>query len=114
MQRKTFMGVLAAQNSEDGRYSVSYLILTSPDVQNGQVNILIHRITGKPAWAGTTTTITRNIASFFIRTTGRVGIVPMELEGELTAKGKVLITKAFSAGKVLEMREPRRLDIAPI
>lgn len=114
MQRKTFMGVLASKNSEDGHYSVSHLILTSPDAHVDKANILIHRVTGKLAWAGTITFITKNKAEFMIRTAGRLGVVPMELDGALDAQGNISIAKAISTGKVLKKRHPRRLDITPI
>lgn len=104
--RKTMLGVLATKNSEDGRYSVSGLILTSPGAQKGQVNILIHRATGAPLWAGSTTSVDAKQVKFKIQTVGSLGVVPMEMEGAFTASGKFTVSKAVSATKVSEKKHP--------
>lgn len=111
MNQKNLLGVLATKNNEEGKYSVSYLILTSPAIKVGQVNILIHRISGVQAWAGTTSDVSSDMVKFKLRTATRIGIVPMELEGIIYADGSVNFVKAVSAGKVLEKRHPILLDI---
>lgn len=110
MKRKNLLGVLAPKNSEDGRYSVSYLILSSPDAANSKVNILIHRVTGEQAWAGTSIPVSGTQVNFTLSTAARLGIVPLELKGTITQQGKITITKAISAGKVLEKKRPVRID----
>jgi len=110
MKRKNLLGVLAPKNSEDGRYSVSYLILSSIDAVNSKVNILIHRITGEQAWAGTIIPAGGTQVNFTLSTAARLGIVPLELKGTITPQGRVTITKAISAGKVLEKKRPVRID----
>jgi len=105
-RRKTFMGIVAAKHSEHGRYSASYVILTSPDANGGKANIFINRITGEPAWAGSTTSITVEQARFTIRTVGWLGTVPMELEGIIMANGEVRITNATSTTRISEKRQP--------
>lgn len=105
-RRKTLMGIVAAKHSEDGRYSPSYLILTAPHAGGGKAYILINRITGEPAWAGSTTSIEADYAKFAIRTVGRIGIVPMELEGTITTNGIVKVTVGSTATRVSEKRHP--------
>jgi hypothetical protein len=113
-QRKTFLGIVATKNSENGRYSASYLIFTAPHIGKAKAEILIYRITGEPAWAGTTTSITANQAKFTIRTVGRIGIVPMEIDGVVNANGEIKITAALIANRVTEKRHPKRLDSCQI
>lgn len=113
--RKTLLGIIAAKHNEDGHYSASYLILTKPRTKEAKIDILITRITGEPAWAGTTTSIIANQVKFAIRTVGRIGIAPLKLEGFMRANGKVSITSAISGTHVSETRHPLRLpDIETI
>ena len=104
--RKTLLGVLAIKNSEDGRYSVSGLILSSPGAQKGQINILINRINGAPLWAGSTTVVDAKQVKFKIQTVGSLGVVPMEMEGVFSANGKLTVTNAISGTKVSEKKHP--------
>jgi hypothetical protein len=109
-QRKTLLGLVAAKNSEDGRYSVAYLILTGPDSATGMVNIFINRITGAAAWAGTLSPMTSNQFGFKIQTVNRVGIVPIELDGVIDSNGKIDISRAVSGIRVIEKRYPKQVD----
>ena len=113
-QRKTFLGIVAAKHSEDNRYSASYLIFTSPHSEEARIDILISRITGEICWAGTTTSITARQAKFLIKTAGRLGIMPLELEGYVRANGEISITNGSVASRVNEKRCPEKLNIAPI
>jgi hypothetical protein len=113
-KRKTFLGIVAAKHNEDGHYSVSYLILSMPQAGGDKVDILINRITGEPAWSGTTTTLSANQAKFLIRTVGTIGIVPMEIEASINVKGNIIIDSAITANRVIIKQSPQRLDIAPI
>lgn len=105
-KQKTLMGLLTNQNSEDGRYSVSSLILSSPNEQMGYTDLFIYRVTGRPAWAGTAKPVAGDQVDFEIRTPESVGIVPLELAGTLYNDGSVAIHHAVSAGRVLQKREP--------
>jgi len=104
--RKAMLGVLAAKNSEDGRYSTTHFIISSPGTLRGKVNILVYRITGTPAWAGGTTSVDANQAKFKLQTVGSLGVVPMEMEGVLSVSGKLTVTKAVSATRVTEKKHP--------
>ena len=111
--RKNLLAIVASKSSEDNRYSASYLVLTSP-AEESKVNILINRITGEPAWAGTTIDPINNQARFSVRTVGSVGIVPMELECIVYANGKIDILTAAISTIVSERRVPNLLEIAPV
>lgn len=104
--RKAMLGVLAAKNTEDGRYSTTHLILSSPGTPRGKVNILVYRITGTPAWAGGTTSVDDNQAKFKLQTVGSLGVVPMEMEGVLSVSGNLIVTSAVSATRVTEKKHP--------
>ncbi|MFC2042035.1 hypothetical protein ACFLTV_00865 [Chloroflexota bacterium] len=75
-------------------------------MQKGRINILIYRITGTPAWAGVTTSIDADQANFKLQTVGRIGIVPMEMEGVFLRSGEIRITRAISATRVTEKQHP--------
>lgn len=112
--RKTLMGIVAAKHSEDGRYSASFLIFTAPNANEAHVDITVTRITGEVAWTGVMTSISADQANLVIRTVGRIGIVPMELEGTINSKGEIKITNALTGDRVSDKRRPLRLDIAAI
>jgi hypothetical protein len=104
--KKAMVGVLAAKNSEDGRYSATHLILSSPGTPRGKVNILVYSITGTPAWAGETISVDVNQAKFELKTVETIGVVPMQMEVVLSAKGKLTVTKALSVTRVSEKKHP--------
>lgn len=103
-KQKTIFGLLALKNSEDGRYSVSSVILTAPDVRGERVTFGIYRVTGRLAWAGTTTTAPTDQVEFEIRTPETVGIVPLEMAGTLYDSGQTEVHRAVSAGRALQKR----------
>jgi hypothetical protein len=110
-QRKSVAGLLASKNPESGRYSVAFLLFTAPGEGKDQVDVLIHRSTGEQAWAGAITSGGQGKASFAIHTAGRLGIVPIEVEGVLSGHGKLELTRAVSAPRVIEKLQPLPLEI---
>lgn len=106
--RKTLLGVVAAKNQQDGRYSVSCLVLTAPT--SGSIVVHIRRIGGQPAWAGIASRVSDHEAKFFISTAGRIGIVPMEIEAHLHADGTLALPIAVSGLRVIESRHPVKLN----
>lgn len=103
---KAMLGVLASKNSEDGRYSATHFILSSPGKTRGNANILVYRIIGKVAWAGEVTSIEANQAKFKLHTAGSLGVIPLEMEGILLPEGKLNVIKAISASRVAQKQHP--------
>ncbi len=111
-KRKTVVGLLAVKNTEDGRYSVAFLLFSAPRPDDKQVAFLVHRTTGEQAWAGVIEPGATGEAKFALHTAGRLGIVPIEVEG-VWRKGKLETTKAISASKVTEKQEALRIEAPP-
>lgn len=103
-ERKLILGLVASRSHGSGPFSVAYFIFSTPDPATGGANIAVHRITGRAAWAGPITKLADDRADFTLRTVGRVGTVPLEIEGSLRPGGALVVTRAVSAGRVLEKR----------
>lgn len=111
-KQKSVAGLLASRNPETGHYSVAFLLLTAPG-EGDRVDVLFHRSTGEQAWAGVLTSGGRDAGSFAIHTAGRLGIVPIELEGVWSGHGKLELTRAISAPRVIDKLKPLPLE-APL
>jgi hypothetical protein len=109
LRRKTLFGLLASKNSEDGRYSVSYLLLSAPETDKAKVNLLLPRVTGELAWAGAAEANPSGVAKFALHAAGSLGIVPIEVEGTIYADGRIAFGRALTSGRVLKHRQPERM-----
>lgn len=111
-KRKSVVGLLASRNPEKGSYSVGFLLLAAPAQGRDHVDFLIHRSTGEPAWAGAITFDAGGEARFAIHTAGRIGIVPVEMEGIWAGNGRLELTRAVSALRVTEKMQPIPLEMS--
>lgn len=111
-KRKSVVGLLASRNPEKGSYSVGFLLLASPAQGRDHADFLIHRSTGDQAWAGVITSGGQGEATFAIHTAGRIGIVPIEMEGIWAGNGKLELTRAVSALRVTEKMQPIPLEMS--
>jgi hypothetical protein len=109
-ERKTVAGLLASRNDEDGRYSVAYLLFSTPSAKGEGVDLLITRSTGEPAWAGTLESGPDGVLRFAIHTVGRIGIVAIELAGTWSGEGRIRLSRAVSATRVIEKRTPLPME----
>jgi hypothetical protein len=109
-KQKSVAALLASKNTEDGRYSVAFLFFSSPGRGGKHVDLLGHRTTGEQAWAGTIEQGEKGGLRFTLRTVGRLGIVPIELEGVWRRGGKMETTKALSASRVTEKQPAAPID----
>ncbi|MGH9875744.1 MAG: HEAT repeat domain-containing protein [Pyrinomonadaceae bacterium] len=103
-ERKTIAGVVALRNETNGLYSVSLLLLTSPDPKTRGINLLLHQTKGQLAY-GARVRVREDAAEFSIRALPRPGAIPVQVEGIFQA-GKVEITSALSAMFVQSRRQP--------
>jgi hypothetical protein len=108
-KRKTLLGIIATKKSTDGTYHSTYLILTSPNREKTNFNILITRINGESAWAGTAISESNKQAVFSLKTVGKTGITPMEAQGTIYSNGKIEISAAITALNVIEKKHPEPL-----
>ena len=110
-KQKSVIAMLASKNTEDGRYSVAFLFFASPGRGGKQVDLLGHRITGEQAWAGRIEANEKGGGvSFTLRTAGRLGIVPIEIDGVWRKGGKIETARALSATRVTEKRMATPVD----
>ncbi|HEX6160607.1 MAG TPA: HEAT repeat domain-containing protein [Thermoanaerobaculia bacterium] len=109
-KQKSVVALLAGKNSEDGRYAVAFLFFASPARGSKQVHLLGHRTTGEQAWAGTIEPGEQGGVRFSLRTAGRLGIVPIELDGVWRGGGKLETTTALSATHVTEKQRATPID----
>ena len=95
LKKKSFLGIIADKVEESGRYSVAYLILTSPSNENQKTNILIARPDGTLVFGGVAD-IETDSAKFSIRTISQIGVFPVLIEGTLKRNNLELTTAQFS------------------
>lgn len=105
-KQKSVVALLGSKSSEDGSYSVAFLFFSAPGRGGKQVVLLGHRTTGEQAWAGSIEAGDSGGLRFALHTAGRLGIVPIELEGVWQRGGKIATTKALSATRVTEKQTP--------
>ena len=108
-KQKHVVALLAAKNNVDGRYSVAFLVFSSPG-RGRQAHLLVHRVTGEQAWAGSIEAGDSGEIRFALRTAGRVGIVPIELEGVWHGRGKIETSKALSSSRVSHKLSPVKVE----
>jgi hypothetical protein len=110
LKRKAFLGIFADKDGESGRYSVAYLILTSPREESRRINILIYRPNGKLIFAGIAEVEAEN-TKFSIRSVAQVGVFPLLIEGSIK-DSKLNITTAQFSTAIPNKNEPSQSDIA--
>lgn len=105
-ERKTLWGVIARRSEQTGLYSAGHLILSSPAKEGDEINVLIHRLKGESAYAGTAR-VEGDRAWFTIGTISQPGAVAVMIEGSYR-QGRLDITTSQSATYSLKKREPIR------
>jgi len=103
-ERKTLAGVVAVRNQTNGRYSVSLLILTSPNRKIEGFNLRLYQTKGALAYAGRAL-VKENPAEFAILAVSRPGAFPIRFEG-MVKDGRIEIKTALSALLVHSRRHP--------
>jgi hypothetical protein len=104
-ERKALAGVVALRNETNGTYSVSLLILTSPNLKNEAVQIMLCHTNGDIGYAGQAA-IEDNSANLILRAVSRAGAFPIRFEGTFK-DGRFEIKTALSALFVSSHHQPR-------
>lgn len=104
LERKALAGVVVLKSPETGMYSVSYLLLTSPEERVPGLRILAPRCSGKPALAGTARGGAERL-DFSLRAVDRSGARPVEVEGSYVA-GQIATVRAVAGIERVRVRRP--------
>jgi hypothetical protein len=102
-ERKALAAVWASYQNENKTFAARFLVLTAPGGKAG-VRIHIHRLTGEPAFFGRARAEGEGL-TFSLRAVDLPGAFPIAVEGDLTASGRLKLTRAEAA---LFVRTPRR------
>jgi hypothetical protein len=103
LDRKALLGVVVLQSPETGMYSVSHLVLTSPE--DGNVKILVLRSSGQLVLAGVAQAAAHDRLGFQLRAVQRPGAIPIGIRG--TLDGNRLEISEARAGKLrTNQRQP--------
>jgi len=104
--RKALAGVVALRNGTNGLYSVSLLIMTSPNLKHGPIDLSLCHTNGDIAYAGRAV-VKANSAEFSLRSVLRAGASPIRFEG-IFHDGRFEIKTALSAHFVISRHHPRQ------
>jgi HEAT repeats len=113
MRRKVLLGLVAMRRDENGQYTTTHLVFSSPCAGGAGAEIQVRRISGEICWAGQLANPSYEGAGFTLYTAGRLGVVPLELEGVLLASGELEIRSATAGLTILERGNPRALVMTP-
>jgi hypothetical protein len=95
-ERKAIVGLFADKTEEDGTYSVSYLIFSSPNQRSGEINLIVTRPDGILVSAGRTRRIDTENIEFSIRAISQLGVFAMVIEGIIQNRNLQIKTARFS------------------
>jgi len=96
---------VASHDEQTGAWSISYLALSEPGADAGQVLISIFRTTGRLAFGGAAR-VAAGRASFFLHACSRPGAFAVAVEGRLDPRGLVVDTALSSPGIVVPKQVP--------
>jgi hypothetical protein len=103
--RKGILGVVALRGERTNSYSVTYLVLTSPDNQRQEMDVLLYRPHGELCFRGTAR-VTRHVAQFSLFALPQPGAVAVKIAGTLE-NGELKIGTSLSTPFVqVKKREP--------
>ena len=105
-ETKTLAGVVALRNETNGLYSVSLLIMTSPNMKNGAIHISLCQTNGNLAYAGRAV-VKANSAEFSLRSVLRAGASAIRFEG-IFHDGRLEVKTALSGQFVISRHHPRQ------
>jgi hypothetical protein len=103
-ERKGIAAVVLRKNPIENEYSVSSLVLVTPNSHDLQVSV--HKPRGVAAYAGRLTVQTDGSATFALRTVRKPGAIAIEFSGSVVA-GKLTVEAARSSLTVLDRRTPQ-------
>jgi hypothetical protein len=102
--------VIATRSRETDRYSITYVLLTTPTMHGEKINVAIHRSTGTLIFRGTARARGDRI-DYSIRAVAKPGARPVTVEASM--RGGELVVKSALAGQLRQggaspSRIPRR------
>ena len=96
---------VASRDEQTGAWSISYLALSAPGADAGELLLSVFRTTGRLAFGGAAR-VADGHASFFLHATSRPGAFAIALEGRLDERGLVVDTALSSPGIVVPKQVP--------
>jgi hypothetical protein len=104
LERKALLGLVAFKSPETGLYSVSHVLMTSPDERADAIRILVPRSSGRTALAGSGR-VAGDVVEFRLRVVNHAGAAPAEVAGTFAA-GTVTLQSAIVGTTRVPGRQP--------
>ncbi len=102
---KSTPAAVASHDEQTGAWSISYLVMSAPSGEGGELQLSVFRSTGRLAFGGVAR-VAGGCATFFLHATSRPGAFAIALEARLDERGLVVETALSSPGIVVPKQAP--------